>query len=227
LQVVVAFRMLPEVVWAMPEFGTFNIHASLLPQYRGAAPINWAIINGEKETGVTSFFLRHAIDTGDIIFQERVPILEEDNVGTLYEKLKQAGAELALQTIRALEKGDVPRVPQPTEAETLKHAPKIYKETCQINWEMPAEQVRNLIRGLSPYPAAWTSLQDKNFKLYEVSVLPDQHYGVAPGTVVTDNKTYLDVQALPGVVRVLELQMEGKKRMQVQDFLRGFNFTQP
>ncbi|MDX5348124.1 MAG: methionyl-tRNA formyltransferase, partial [Hymenobacteraceae bacterium] len=113
LQVVVAFRMLPEVVWAMPEFGTFNIHASLLPQYRGAAPINWAIINGEKETGVTSFFLRHAIDTGDIIFQERVPILEEDNVGTLYEKLKQAGAELALQTIRALEKGDVPRVPQP------------------------------------------------------------------------------------------------------------------
>ncbi|WP_276496561.1 methionyl-tRNA formyltransferase [Pontibacter litorisediminis] len=223
LQIIVAFRMLPEVVWAMPELGSFNIHASLLPQYRGAAPINWAIINGEKETGVTSFFLKHEIDTGDLIFQERVPILEEDDFGTLYEKLKYKGAELALRTVQAIERSHVQSQPQVTSAET-KHAPKIFKDTCQINWEQPAQQVRNFVRGLSPYPAAWTKLNGKNFKVYRVEVLENAAYTSASGTIHTDNKNFLHVQTATGAVSILDLQMEGKKRMPVQDLLRGYNF---
>ncbi|TXK36759.1 methionyl-tRNA formyltransferase [Pontibacter qinzhouensis] len=224
LQIIVAFRMLPEVVWAMPELGSFNIHGSLLPQYRGAAPINWAIINGEKETGVTSFFLKHEIDTGDMLFQERVPILEEDDFGTVYEKLKHEGARLALRTVRAIEQGQVQAQPQ-QHAEGHKHAPKIYKETCEINWNQPAVQIRNFIRGLSPYPAAWTRLQDKTFKIFKTEVLPDAAYDLAPGELKTDNKTYLHVQTAEGALAILDLQMEGKKRMQLADFLRGFNFT--
>ncbi|TPE42875.1 methionyl-tRNA formyltransferase [Pontibacter mangrovi] len=223
LQIIVAFRMLPEVVWAMPELGSFNIHASLLPAYRGAAPINWAIINGEKETGVTSFFLKHEIDTGDLIYQERVPILEEDDFGSLYEKLKYKGADLALRTVQAIERGDVQAQPQFTSAET-KHAPKIFKDTCQINWDQPAGQVRNFIRGLSPYPAAWTKLSGKNFKIYKTELLENAAYTSAPGTVHTDNKTYLHVQTAVGAVSILDLQMEGKKRMPVQDMLRGYKF---
>ncbi|PRY12700.1 methionyl-tRNA formyltransferase [Pontibacter ummariensis] len=224
LQIVVAFRMLPEVVWAMPELGSFNIHASLLPQYRGAAPINWAIINGEKETGVTSFFLKHEIDTGDLIFQERVPILEEDDFGSLYEKLKYEGAKLALRTVQAIERDEVQPRPQVVSAET-KHAPKIFKDTCEINWNQPAQQVRNFIRGLSPYPAAWTKLNGKAFKLFKVEALPNTAYELEPGQVQTDNKTFLHIQTASGAIAVHDLQMEGKKRMPVADLLRGYNFN--
>ncbi len=225
LQIIVAFRMLPEVVWNMPVLGSFNIHGSLLPQYRGAAPINWAIINGEKETGVTSFFLKHEIDTGDLLLQERMPILEEDNFGTVYEKLKYKGAELALKTVRAIEAGEVSPVPQP-ESEEIKHAPKIFKDTCAIKWTMPATQIKNFVRGLSPYPAAWTRLSDKNFKIYKVDVLDNTAYDLAPGQLKTDNKTFLHVQTAAGVISILDLQMEGKKRMGVQDLLRGYTFNQ-
>ena len=224
LQIIVAFRMLPEVVWAMPELGSFNIHGSLLPQYRGAAPINWAIINGEKETGVTSFFLKHEIDTGDMIFQERVPILEEDDFGSVYEKLKHEGARLALRTVQAIERDEVQPQPQVVSAET-KHAPKIYKETCEINWNLTARQVRDFIRGLSPYPAAWTRINGKAFKIFKTEPLHDTAYDIAPGQIHTDNKTFLHVQTAAGAIAVLDLQMEGKKRMPVQDLLRGYSFT--
>ena len=223
LQIIVAFRMLPEVVWDMPEFGSFNIHGSLLPQYRGAAPINWAIINGEKETGVTSFFLKHAIDTGDLIFQERLPILEEDDFGSVYEKLKYEGAKLALRTVQAIERDAVQPQPQVTSSDT-KHAPKIYKETCEINWNQPAQQVRNFIRGLSPYPAAWTRINGKIFKIFKTDVLENTDYYVAPGQIKSDNKTYLHVQTAKGAIAIMDLQMEGKKRMPVQDLLRGYAF---
>ncbi|WP_347156453.1 methionyl-tRNA formyltransferase [Pontibacter chitinilyticus] len=223
LQIIVAFRMLPEVVWAMPELGSFNIHGSLLPQYRGAAPINWAIINGEKETGVTSFFLKHEIDTGNIIFQSRVPVLEEDNFGSMYEKLKQEGARLALRTVQAIEHDDVQPQPQPATGD-IKHAPKIYKETCEINWNQPATTVRNFVRGLSPYPAAWTRLGDKTFKIFKVEVWENTADTLAPGQLTTDNKTFLHVQTAAGTVAILDLQMEGKKRMPLQDLLRGYSF---
>ncbi|GHA54343.1 methionyl-tRNA formyltransferase [Pontibacter akesuensis] len=223
LQIIVAFRMLPEVVWSMPELGSFNIHGSLLPKYRGAAPINWAIINGERETGVTSFFLKHEIDTGDLIFQERMPILEEDDFGSVYEKLKYKGAELALRTVQAIERSEVQTQPQVVDTET-KHAPKIFKETCEINWNQPAQQVRNFIRGLSPYPAAWAKLGGKTFKIFKVEALKDAAYTSAPGQMHTDNKTFLHVQTADGAIAILDLQMEGKKRMPVQDLLRGFSF---
>ncbi|MCJ8164909.1 methionyl-tRNA formyltransferase [Pontibacter sp. E15-1] len=223
LQIIVAFRMLPEVVWAMPELGSFNIHGSLLPQYRGAAPINWAIINGENETGVTSFFLKHEIDTGDLIFQERVPILEEDDFGTMYEKLKYTGAELALRTVQAIERNEVQPQPQVTSTET-RHAPKIFKDTCEINWNQPAHQVRDFIRGLSPYPAAWTRLNGKTFKIFKAEVLENTAYALAPGQIQTDNKTFLHVQTAAGALALHDLQMEGKKRMPVQDLLRGYKF---
>ncbi|WP_199688353.1 methionyl-tRNA formyltransferase [Pontibacter oryzae] len=224
LQIIVAFRMLPEVVWAMPALGSFNIHASLLPQYRGAAPINWAIINGEKETGVTSFFLKHEIDTGDLIYQERVPIKDEDDFGTLYEKLKHTGADLALRTVQAIERGEVQPQPQVVTSET-KHAPKIFKDTCEINWNQPAGQVRDFIRGLSPYPAAWAKLNGKTFKLFKTEVVQDVAYTSEPGTIHTDNKTFLHVQTAAGALSILDLQMEGKKRMSIQDLLRGYNFN--
>ncbi|WP_114778664.1 methionyl-tRNA formyltransferase [Botryobacter ruber] len=224
LQIIVAFRMLPEVVWAMPEYGSFNIHASLLPQYRGAAPINWAIINGEQETGVTSFFLKHEIDTGDLIFQERVLVLEEDDFGTMYEKLKQEGAKLALKTVQAIEQDQVHPQPQQPAADT-KHAPKIFKETCQINWNQPAEQVRNFIRGLSPYPAAWTRFNGKTFKIFRAEAVEAGAADLEPGQLLTDNKTYLHVQTAAGTLAILDLQMEGKKRMPVQDLLRGYTFN--
>lgn len=220
LQIVVAFRMLPEVVWNMPPFGTFNLHASLLPQYRGAAPINWAIINGEKETGVTTFFLKHEIDTGSIIFQEKESILENDNVGTLYSRLMNKGADLVLKTVKAIESGDYPQLPQ-KETGVLKTAPKIFRETCKINWNLPIETVRNFIRGLSPYPAAWTIFEGKTLKVYEVQ--PSKRSSKAAiGTFFTDGKTYLSVHAEDGVLDILDLQIEGKRRMKTEEFLRGY-----
>ncbi|HET9054882.1 MAG TPA: methionyl-tRNA formyltransferase [Cyclobacteriaceae bacterium] len=222
LQVVVAFRMLPEVVWAMPEFGTFNLHASLLPQYRGAAPINWAIINGEKETGATTFFLKHEIDTGSIIFQEKEPIHETDNVGTLYERLMHKGAVLVLKTVRAIESGNYPSVPQDMNTE-IKHAPKIFKETCEINRDQPSKKVVDFIRGLSPYPAAWTVLNGKTFKIFkgEISTPDSRQLTVNREQFRTDNKTHLDIKTSDGWVSILELQPEGKKRMTIDEFFRG------
>ena len=170
LQIVVAFRMLPEVVWSMPSLGTFNLHASLLPQYRGAAPINWAIINGEKETGATTFFLKHEIDTGSIIFQVKEPIGPDDDAGAVYERLMKKGAELVLKTVRAIEQNNYPSIPQP-EANEIKHAPKIFKETCEIKWDQSSDQIKNFVRGLSPYPAAWTKVAGKVFKVFKVSVV--------------------------------------------------------
>lgn len=219
LQIVVAFRMLPESVWSMPALGTFNLHASLLPQYRGAAPINWAIINGEKETGATTFFLKHEIDTGSIIYQYKEPINHDDTVGSLYERLMNNGAQLVLKTVKAIESGDYPSVPQPEHIE-IKHAPKIFKETCEINWNKSSEQVRNFVRGLSPYPAAWATLNGKTFKIYSVSVA-DRGENKNPGEISTDNKNYLYVKTADGWVSVDEFQPEGKKRMQVQEYFRG------
>lgn len=222
LQVVVAFRMLPEMVWAMPQFGTFNLHASLLPQYRGAAPINWAVINGEKETGATTFFLKHEIDTGSIIFQEKETIEETDTVGTLYERLMHKGAKLVLKTVQAIQTGNYPSVPQDISV-AIKHAPKIFKETCEINWNRSSRQVVDFIRGLSPYPAAWTILNGKTFKIYraQLSTGHGQQSTMDPGQIDTDNKTYLKITTSDSWVSILELQPEGKKRMSIEDFFRG------
>ncbi len=227
LQIVVAFRMLPEVVWAMPLLGTFNLHGSLLPQYRGAAPISWAIINGEKETGVTTFFLKHEIDTGSIIFQEKEIITDEDDAGSLYERLMHKGAALVLKTVKAIEHGDYPSLPQATSSE-IKHAPKIFKETCQINWNQPSEEVRNFVRGLSPYPGAWATFNGRTFKIFNIKNFPSDKAGsefekpdIATGEFQTDNKTYLAVKTSDGWVSIIEFQPEGKKRMNVQEYFRG------
>jgi len=225
LQVVVAFRMLPEVVWSMPRVGTFNLHASKLPQYRGAAPINWAIINGETETGATTFFIEKEIDTGQMIFQETETILPDDTAGTLHDRLMEHGADLVLRTVEAIEAGTYPRTPQPN-ATDLKPAPKLHRETTEINWNQPATMIRNFVRGLSPYPAAWTKLSgtqgsEKFYKIYSVSVT-DQHPAEAtPGQVYTDGKTSLLVRAADGWLAINELQAEGKRRMLTGDFLRG------
>lgn len=221
LQVVVAFRMLPEVVWNMPEKGTFNLHASLLPQYRGAAPINWAIINGEKETGITTFFLKHDIDTGSIIFQEREEIRSDDNVGTLYARLMQKGSWLVLRTVQAIAADTAPSYPQ-DESPELKHAPKIFRETCQINWNLPGQQLYNFVRGLSPYPAAWTELQGKTLKVYKLSLTGKPAPDKAPGEWVSDGKNFLACKAADELLTIEELQLEGKKRMTTEEFLRGF-----
>lgn len=219
LQVVVAFRMLPEAVWSMPAIGTLNLHASLLPQYRGAAPIHWAIINGEKETGVTTFFLKHEIDTGSIIFQEREPIHENDNAGTLYERLMTKGGQLVLKTVKAIAAGDYPSLPQPESGE-IKHAPKIFKETCEINWNQSSESIRNFVRGLTPYPAAWTILNEKTFKIYGVSVVDFKNES-SDDPIITDNKDYLYIKTSNGWISIDELQPEGKRRMNIQEFFRG------
>lgn len=220
LQIVVAFRMLPESVWNMPPLGTFNLHASLLPNYRGAAPINWAIINGETETGVTTFFLKHEIDTGSIIFQEKVAILPEDNIGSLYEKLMKIGSELVLRTVEAISKNEVHPLPQ-DESKAIHHAPKIFKETCQIDWNQSAESIHNLVRGLSPYPAAWTEFQGKTCKIFKTKVLESNLHGKQLGEWESDSKTYLRFQCSSGSLEIVELQLEGKKRMKIDELLRG------
>ncbi len=221
LQIVVAFRMLPEVVWSMPRLGSFNLHGSLLPQYRGAAPINWAIINGENETGVTTFFLKHAIDTGTIIFQDQEPIHEDDDVGSLYERLMVKGAALVLKTVNAIKTNNYPSEPQ-NESVAIKHAPKINKEMCEINWNTSSENVRNFVRGLSPYPSAWTRIEDKIFKIHKVSIVKgNEQNSSAVGSTKTDNKTYLWMRTLNGWIAIEEFQPEGKKRMKVEEYLRG------
>jgi methionyl-tRNA formyltransferase len=222
LQVVVAFRMLPEVVWNMPPRGTINLHASLLPQYRGAAPINWVIINGEKESGVTTFFLKQEIDTGDILFTEEIALTGHETAGELHDRLMHKGAGLLVKTVKAVESGRYTENPQKHLAEgvELKHAPKIFKEDCKIDWNQSAEKVYNLIRGLSPYPTAFTILQEKILKVFGAEYqLTDT--GEEPGEFLTDNRTYLKVAALDGFVNLTNVQLEGKKRMGIMEFLRG------
>ena len=222
LQVVVAFRMMPEVVWNMPPMGTLNVHGSLLPQYRGAAPINRAIMNGETETGVTTFKLKHEIDTGDILLQQKVAILPSDNAGTLHDKLMAAGAELLVKTIRGLAEGGLAEIPQnQVAAVDLKTAPKIFKEDTLIHWDNEARQVNNFIRGLSPYPAAYTVLRDKTIKIFSANVKAEQITAL-PGDFETDHKTFLRYAAKEGWLYIEELQQEGKKRMDIVSFLRGF-----
>jgi len=222
IQVVVAFRMMPEVVWNMPPMGTINVHGSLLPQYRGAAPINWAIINGEPETGVTTFKLKHEIDTGDILLRQAVPILPDDNAGTMHDKLMHAGAELLVKTIKGIADGTLKEMPQnDIPVSGLKHAPKIFKENLAINWNKTVAEIDNFIRGMSPYPAAFTSLSGKQIKIYKVHYNRDDHQ-VPPGTHETDNISYLRFAAKDGWIYIDELQLEGKKRMNTVDFLRGF-----
>ncbi len=227
LFIVVAFRMLPEVVWTMPKLGTFNLHGSLLPQYRGAAPLNWAVINGEKYTGVTTFFLKHEIDTGSIIFQEKIEISDDMNVGELHDKAMLVGAELVLKTVRAIESDNIRSIDQNEwmtqnnlKKEELKHAPKIFKEDREINWNNSAESIVNLIRGLSPYPVAFTSLNNQMLKIYSAKVI-NESSNLAIGEFESDGKTYLRFKAADHLVQVEDLQLEGKRRMKVEELLRG------
>lgn len=229
LQIVVAFRMLPEVVWSMPPMGTFNLHASLLPQYRGAAPINWAVMNGDTETGITTFFLKHEIDTGEIIDQVRVPIADTDNVETVYNRLMHLGGDLVVKTVDAILNGTVTTTPQEALAtdEPLRPAPKIFKDTCRIDWSKGVKGVYDFVRGLSPYPAAWTELSVGETTPVVLKVYTTEKEFVrheqATGALDTDGKTYLRVAVPDGYVRLSSLQLAGKKRMDVADFLRGFH----
>lgn len=222
LQIVVAFRMLPEFVWNMPPMGTVNLHGSLLPQYRGAAPINWAIINGEKETGVTTFKLKHEIDTGDILLQESFPVGENDTAGEVHDKMKVIGAEVLVKTVKGLADGSLKETPQ-SDSE-IKHAPKIHTDTCRINWSQPVESVYNLVRGLSPYPAAFTIMNEKMLKIYKAKkeISFPSH---TEGDYDTDGKTFLRFACANGYLHLLEIQLEGKKRMGIEEFLRGYRFN--
>jgi methionyl-tRNA formyltransferase len=221
LQVVVAFRMLPEIVWNMPVKGTINLHGSLLPQYRGAAPINWAIINGEKESGVSTFFLKQEIDTGDILFAEKVNIEGKDTAADLHDKLMIVGAKLLVKTVKAIELNDYKEIPQDiNKGETLKSAPKIFREDCQINWNQPAMTIYNHIRGLSPYPAAFCLFQEKTLKIFQVEVNYSKHT-LETGSFQTDHKATLQFACADGFISILELQLEGKKKMKIDEFLRG------
>jgi len=219
LQVVVAFRMLPEVVWNMPPMGTMNLHGSLLPKYRGAAPINWAVIRGEKETGVTTFLLKHEIDTGDLLFQERIPIGPDETAGELHDQMMQIGATLVLKSVQTLERGNIQLVPQPDIEAT--HAPKLFHETGKIDFHQTTETVHNLVRGLSPFPGAWTILDDKTVKIVRTE-RSNETAAVQPGQYYSDGKTYLKISTLDGFVKILELKMEGKRQMSVREFLNGY-----
>lgn len=237
LQIVVAFRMLPEVVWNMPPMGSVNLHGSLLPQYRGAAPINWAVMNGEKETGVTTFKLKHEIDTGDILLQESFPIAETDNAGDVHDRMKETGAEVLVRTVKGLAAGTLHETPQTlvvsgespdvseefSKTTSLKHAPKIFTETCKIDWNKPVEEVYNLIRGLAPYPAAFSFLQDKKLKVYKAEKIHNKPTDAA-GSFKTDSKSFLYFACSDGYISITELQLEGKKKMAIADFLRGYRF---
>ena len=230
LQIVVAFRMLPEVVWNMPRLGTFNLHASLLPQYRGAAPINWAVINGDTETGITTFFLKHEIDTGEVIQQVCVPIADTDNVEVVHDKLMMLGGKLVLETVDAILDGTVKPIPQEEMAVVgeLRPAPKIFKETCRIDWNQPVKKIYDFIRGLSPYPAAWSELiaseeaESVVVKIFESEKVYESHQ-LAAGTIVTDGKKFMKVAVPDGFVSILSLQLPGKKRLKTDELLRGYH----
>lgn len=228
LQIVVAFRMLPEAAWNMPPMGTVNLHGSFLPQYRGAAPINWAIINGEKETGVTTFKLKHEIDTGDILLQESFPIGENETAGEVHDKMKEIGAKLLVKTVKRLADGTLKENPQvypstETKELPLKHAPKLHTDNCRINWSDTVENIHNLIRGLSPYPGAFTILNEKMFKIFRTKkeiVFPKD----TEGGYETDGKTFLKFACTNGYLHLLEVQLEGKKKIGIEEFLRGYRF---
>lgn len=234
LQIVVAFRMLPEVVWNMPRLGTFNLHASLLPQYRGAAPINWAVINGDRETGITTFFLKHEIDTGRVIQQVKVPIEDTDNVGDVHDKLMLLGGKLVTETVDNIIAGTITAVEQDemlAEGEVLRPAPKIFHDTCRIDWQgKTMKQIYDFIRGLSPYPAAWTELQngDKtiNVKVYEAVKISGDSSAWQVGTILSDGKSEIRVAVQDGFIGIKALQVAGKKKMQIVDFMRGFKFAE-
>lgn len=232
LQIVVAFRMLPEVVWNMPRLGTFNLHASLLPQYRGAAPINWAVINGDTETGITTFFLRHEIDTGEVIQQVRIPIADTDDVGIVHDKLMMLGGKLVTETVDAILNDAVKPIPQEEMAVVgeLRPAPKIFKDTCRIDWNQPVKRIYDFIRGLSPYPAAWSELVQPDgetvvMKIFETEKIIQSHQ-LTPGTLLTDGKTYIHVAAADGIIGIRALQLPGKKRLETDELLRGFRLTE-
>lgn len=231
LQIVVAFRMLPEVVWNMPRLGTFNLHASLLPQYRGAAPINWAVINGDTETGITTFFLKHEIDTGEVIRQQRVPIADTDNVEVVHDKLMMLGGKLVVETVDDILNDRVKPMPQEKMAVAgeLRPAPKIFKETCRIDWNRPVKKIYDFIRGLSPYPGAWTELITSEgeavvLKIFESEKNVEKH-GLVPGAIVTDGKKTIKIAVPDGFLSILSLQLPGKKRLKTDELLRGFRLT--
>lgn len=224
LQIIVAFRMLPEAVWNMPPMGTFNLHASLLPQYRGAAPIHWAVINGEAQTGVTTFFLRHEIDTGDLLFQETEPISDTDTTGELYERLMNKGGALVVKTAKSIESGDIHPVPQ-QEITSLKSAPKLERSTGEVHWSRSGREIVNLVRGMYPFPGTHMVFQGKNCKLMAVEFHPEIIPDLGVGVWDTDKKTFLRVGCSDGYINILEWQMEGKKRLKIDEFLRGYNFN--
>ena len=223
IQVVIAFRMLPEKVWNYPELGTINLHASLLPNYRGAAPINWAVINGEKKTGVTTFRLKHEIDTGNMLDQAEVEIHENDTAGTMHDKLMIEGSKLIVNTLQSIEEGESNETPQ-LHSEQHHHAPKIFKDDCVIDWNKPAAEVHNLVRGLSPYPVARTSINGKTLKIFHTGQTDKNASGA--GNIESDNQSYIHVSCADKVLSVLELQLEGKKKMSTADFLRGFDISE-
>lgn len=222
LQVVVAFRMLPKAVWDMPPLGTMNLHGSLLPQYRGAAPINWAVINGEKETGVTTFFLKHAIDTGDLLFQAKTKIGEEETTGELYDRLKVIGADLVLKSVQAIEKGDY--TPQAQDNSLVSHAPKVFHDDCQVNFEQTTQIVHNFVRGMSPYPTAWTLIDGEKLKIFKTKRIFEEH-NHPPGSIHTDGKKYLHIATTDGFVELLDVQLTKRKRMDVKSFLNGYTIN--
>ncbi|PHI18588.1 methionyl-tRNA formyltransferase [Lewinellaceae bacterium SD302] len=219
LQIIVAFRMLPEVVWNMPPLGTFNLHGSLLPRYRGAAPLNWAVMNGDEETGVTTFFLQHEIDTGDMLLQSSTPIGPEETAGQVHDRLMQVGANLVLATVRLIETGDYR--PQKQEDELATPAPKLFRENCEIDFGQTVDQVHNFIRGLSPYPTAWTELAGKTLKIILADKVAMPDHGYAPGTLLTDNRKELKIACRDGFIFPRKLQLAGRKRMDVASFLNG------
>ncbi len=230
LFIVVAFRMLPEIVWTMPPLGTFNLHGSLLPKYRGAAPLNWAVINGEKETGVTTFFLKHEIDTGDVIFRESLSIGEDESVGEVHDRMMDLGANTVLKTVQAIEEQTVTPLPQLGIAAT--HAPKIFQETCEIDFNKTTAEVHNFIRGLSPFPTAWTTLDGLKLKVYKASKdmdlenrTPQYKSDFEPnsaGKFISDGKNYLKIATSDGLINLIDVQLEGRKRMTIKDFLNGY-----
>jgi methionyl-tRNA formyltransferase len=234
LNVVVAFRMLPEIVWSMPRLGTINLHGSLLPHYRGAAPINWAVINGESETGVTTFFIEKEIDTGKIIYSSKIPIGPNDNAGAVHDRLMETGATLLVKTVADIEKGTYPQTDQLSflkPEEPVKIAPKIFKDDCKIKWDLPLAQIHNLIRGLSPYPAAWSVITHKNtgerlnFKLFATE-REDIKSAQPVKTILTDEKSYLKIAVKDGYLKINSIQVEGKKRLPIDEFLRGFKINE-
>jgi methionyl-tRNA formyltransferase len=229
LFVVVAFRMLPEMIWTMPRLGTMNLHGSLLPRYRGAAPINWAVINGEKETGVTTFFLKHEIDTGDVLLTDRFAIEDDDTAGEVHDKMMQIGAETLLKSVKMIEKGDY--ILKPQEDTEATHAPKIFTETCVINFNLSTQKVHDFIRGLSPYPTAYTTLDNLKLKIFKTKkeeVSPSEGIGTSPfvaGKFISDNKTYVKVATADGYIHLLDVQLEGRKRMDIKSFLNGYQIN--